>query len=126
MLKIVGLSFSVLLCTVLIKDKNRSIAVLLSLAGGVMLFLAAAGELKTVVDSIKEFSSSSETSDAFIKLMLKALGITLITQFVSDVCRDNGENALASGTEFAAKLAVVAMLLPLFETVLGIVGGLVR
>ena len=58
--------------------------------------------------------------------MLKALGIALITQFVSDTCRDNGENALASITETVAKIAVIVMLLPLFETVFDIVSGLLK
>lgn len=91
-----------------------------------MLFLIVSSELSDIVSSISDICSSMDSTAAYIKLMLKVLGITLITQFVSDVCRDNGENALASMTETAAKIIVVSIILPLFETVITIVSGLVK
>ncbi|MBQ9516770.1 MAG: hypothetical protein IJI47_02765 [Eubacterium sp.] len=126
MIKIAGCALAVLFCALIIKDKNRTVAALLSIAGGVMLFGAVAGELADIVVAVKAFSDSSGITDSYIKLMLKALGITILTQFVADICRDNGENALASITETAAKIAVVAMLLPLFGTIISIVGGLLK
>ena len=54
------------------------------------------------------------------------MGISIVTQVVCDVCRDNGASALASQTETAAKILVLSLLLPLFQTVIGIVTGLVK
>ena len=31
--------------------------------------------------------------DVYIKIIMKIIGITFITQLISDVCRDNGFNA---------------------------------
>ncbi len=126
MLKIAGISLSVLLCSLLIKEKNRTFAVILSITGGVLLFSVFISELSEVVERVRSLTEKSEISTSYIALMVKALGITILTQFVSDICRDNGENALASITETVAKIAVVAMLFPLFETIIEIVGGLVK
>ncbi|MBQ7203524.1 MAG: hypothetical protein IJS03_05875 [Eubacterium sp.] len=126
MLKFVGISLSVLFCSLLLKDKNRSLALLLSLCGGVILLLSAVSELREIVNRVGELTGDAPVSAAYIRLMLKALGITLITQFVSDNCRDNGENALASVTETVSKIAVITMLLPLFETVVEIVRELLK
>jgi stage III sporulation protein AD len=126
MIKLVGIAISVLFCSLLLKDKNRTFAIIISVAGGCMLFLIVSSELSDIVSSISDICSSMDSTAAYIKLMLKVLGITLITQFVSDVCRDNGENALASMTETAAKIIVVSIILPLFETVITIVSGLVK
>lgn len=126
MIKAIGISLSVLFCSVLIKDKNRIFAVVLSIVGSVILMSAAVSELDGIVEKLWDLSGASSVSAAYIKLMLKALGITLVTQFVADICRDNGENALAGVTEIVAKIAVIAMLLPLFETIIGVVGGLLK
>ena len=126
MLKLVGISLSVLFCALLIKDRNRSFAVLLSLSGSIILLTAVATELSEIVGKISDFTRDSKLSGAYIKLMLKALGITVLTQFVSDICRDNGENALASITETVSKIAVIAMVLPLFESIFSIVSGLLK
>ncbi|MBE6817391.1 MAG: hypothetical protein E7520_06800 [Ruminococcaceae bacterium] len=126
MMKTVGISLSVLFCAVLLREKNRTFAVVLSILGSVLLMTGAVVELGGIVSRVRELSGASPVSLSYIKLMLKALGITLMTQFVADICRDNGENALAGVTETVAKIAVITMLLPLFETIIGIVGGLVK
>lgn len=126
MIKFIGITLCVLFCSLMLKDTNRQIAVILSITGVALLFFTAVGELSKIVKSVTEFSSSSGAALVYSKLMLKILGITLLTQVVSDICRDNGENALASMTLTVAKIIVVSMVLPLFETVIGIIGGLVK
>ena len=115
MIKIAGVSLAVLFCALIVKDKNRTIAAVISVAGGILLLAAVIGKFSDIIGAVRDFSGSSSVTDTYVKLMLKALGITILTQFVSDTCLDNGENALASITETASKIAVVAMLLPLFH-----------
>ncbi|MFR5876478.1 MAG: SpoIIIAC/SpoIIIAD family protein [Eubacterium sp.] len=126
MIKFIGIAISVLFCSLLLKDKNRTFSIILSIAGGCLLFAIVSSEFSNIIKSITDISSSVASTAPYIKLMLKVLGITLITQFVSDICRDNGESALASMTEAAAKIIVVSIILPLFETVIAIVSGLVK
>ncbi len=126
MIKIVGISFCVLMCALLLKNYNRTFSAILSIAGGSILFLAVSDKINDIVSAIIDVSSSVSSTAPYIKLMLKVLGITLITQFVSDVCRDNGESAMASITETASKIVVISIILPLFETVISIVSGLVK
>lgn len=126
MVKLLGIAVSVLFCSLLIKDKNKPIAVLLSVAGACLLFASAAGELKSILNTVNRIGNMNTQTASYLKLMLKVLAITLATQLVSDVCRDNGETALASMTETAAKILVIALVLPLFETIITIVAGLVK
>ena len=126
MIKIAGIALAVLFCALIVKDKNSTVAALLSVAGGIMLLTAVIGKFSDITDALRGFVDTSSVTDTYVKLMLKALGITILTQFVADICRDNGESALASITETASKIAVVTMLLPLFQTVISIVGGLLK
>ncbi len=126
MVKLLGIAVSVLFCSLLLKDKNKPVAVLLSVSGACLLFFSAAGEVKTVVDGIKRIGNMNAQTASYLKLMLKVLAITLAAQLVSDVCRDNGESALASMTETAVKILVIALVLPVFETIITIVTGLVK
>ena len=126
MIKFIGISICILFCSLLLKEYNRHFAILLSIAGSAILFLTAVSELKSIVETVLSFSDVSSSALGYSRLMLKILGITLITQIVCDICRDNGENALASMTAAIAKIVVVSLVLPLFETVISIVGGLVK
>ena len=53
----------------------------------------------------------------YLLLVFKALGVCLLTQFSADACLDAGEKALASRVEFAGRIAVVLLALPLFEEI---------
>ncbi len=126
MLKFIGISLCVLFLSLVLKDINRQIAVILSVIGSAILFMTAAGELSSVVKTVTDFSQASSSAVEYSKLMLKILAITLITQIVCDICRDNGENALASMTSTVAKILIISLVLPLFQTVINIVGGLIK
>ena len=126
MIKFIGISMCVLFCSLLLKETNRQLAVILSIVGSSILFLTAASELSQIIKSVLSFSEVSSSVLNYSKLMLKILGITLIARIVCDICRDNGENALASVTGLVAKILIASIVLPLFETVIKIVGGLVK
>ena len=111
---LIGISLSALILAVLIRDYNKTAS---------MIFIRIASDVSTIFNSLTHISSGVETAASYIKLMMKVLGIVLITQFTADLCRDCGEHSLASQTETAAKIIVVSMILPLFETVIKIVAG---
>lgn len=125
-IKCIGISICVLFCSLLLRNYNRTFAIIVSIAGSAILFLLVSHQLSEIISQISSISSSINSTAPYIKLMMKVLGITLVTQFVVDICRDNGENALASMTETVAKILVVSIVLPLFETIISIVSGLVK
>ena len=121
MIQIAGIAAVCLLLTVLLRKENPTFALLVTVAGAGLLFYTVsklAGSAFGILGDIK--------TAAYIDLMFKILGISIVTQVVCDVCRDNGASALASQTETAAKILVLSLLLPLFQTVIGIVTGLVK
>lgn len=126
MIQIVGVSITILLLSIILKNYNKSFAIILSVVGAIILFVFVSDKVSSLVDSIYQISENVSGIYEYIKLMLKVLGIVLITQFVSDLCRDNGENALASMIETSAKIIVVTLVLPLFETVISFVLGLLK
>ncbi len=118
---LIGISLSALILAVLIRDYNKTASIAIVIAASAMIFIRIASDVSTIFNSLTHISSGVETAASYIKLMMKVLGIVLITQFTADLCRDCGEHSLASQTETAAKIIVVSMILPLFETVIKIV-----
>ncbi|MEZ3420356.1 MAG: stage III sporulation AC/AD family protein [Eubacterium sp.] len=126
MTALIGISLSALILAVFIRDYNKTASIVIMIAASAMIFLRIASDISGIFESLSNLSSGVETAASYIKLMMKVLGIVLITQFVADMCRDCGENALAGQTETAAKVIVISMILPLFETVIKIVTGLLE
>ncbi len=126
MIKVAGITIITLIMIILIKDTKREFAVLLTIATVILLFTSVANDFKEILDKLYSLSSGIGSINSYISLMMKILGIALISQFVIDLCRDSGENALASQTEIAAKIIMLIVTLPLFETVINIVTGLLK
>lgn len=107
--------------SLLIKDKNPSIALLLSVACGVMIFISIVGDLSEIISFAEDFSSVFSSGEEIFSLLLKATGIAYLVDFSADICRDAGENGTAKKLELAGKITIMALSLPvvtlLFEKI---------
>lgn len=126
MIQVFGIAAVCLLLAVFLKSQNNMFALLVTLGGAVLIFLISSDAAFNVFDALSDIEDSAGYTGTYVTMMLKVLGISIVTQVVCDICRDNGESALASQTEIASKIMVLAMLLPLFQTVIQIVTGLVK
>lgn len=126
MIKLAGFIIISLLLIIFLKEAKREFAMVLTLGCAIVLFATVADDFINILHNVYNLSSGLKNINAYISLMIKILGISLVAQFVVDLCRDAGENALASQTEIASKIIILIMTMPLFETVLNIVTGLLK
>ena len=126
MIKTAGFVLISLLLILFLKETKREFSIILAAACGIILFVTVADDLYDIATKIYDLSTQADNINTYISLMMRILGISLIAQFVADLCRDSGENALASQTETASKVLILIMTLPLFETVINIVTGLLK
>lgn len=110
-----------------IKHTKPEYAVYLSVATGVLLLLMAAQRLEIVLESVRRIQDSISIQAAYIQVLLKMIGITYISEFASDICRDAGYAAIAGQIGIFAKLSILAISMPivtaLLDTVQSFLGG---
>lgn len=126
MINLIGIAVSGLILSLLLRNYNKAVSVVISIASSMLIFIQVIGGTAQIFSLLNQISADIRPVEEYVKLMIKVLGITLSSQFVSDMCRDCGENALAGTTETATKVIVISMILPLFETVIKIVTGLIE
>ena len=123
-LQVVGLGFIAVVLLTVLKQQKPEIAILLSIAAGVTIFLMVLGKISSVIQVLEELAGSANVNDFYMSTLLKIIGIAYIGDFGSQVCRDAGETAIASKIEFAAKVLVLIIALPivvgLLETIIGL------
>lgn len=126
MIKITGIILSALLLSIILKKYGNEFSLMIVICAVLLVFAVVANDLFAILDSFSSLTDSVSTMKPYINLMLKVLGISLIAQLVSDICRDCGENALAVQTETASKILILIISLPLFEAIIEIVTGLLK
>lgn len=126
MIKIVTIVLISMVLVIFLRDVNKEFAFFVTIAASILLFSVVISEFYDVISSILLISDGIGSINSYVKLMIKILVLVLLSQFVIDLCRDNGENALASQTELASKIIILVMIMPLFNSVLNIITGLLK
>lgn len=110
-----------------IKQTKPEYAVYLSVATGVFLLLLAAQRLEIVVESVRLIQNSISIQSSYIQVLLKIIGITYISEFAADICRDAGYSTIAGQIGIFAKLSILAISMPivtaLLDTIHSFLGG---
>ena len=62
----------------------------------------------------------------YIKIMFKVIGISYLIQFGAELCRDCGENSLASKIELGGKAIILSLTLPVVYKIFDIVSDVLN
>ena len=95
----------------------------LKLCGAIVLY---GGVLILLFPLVEELRALTEgrVLPTYAETVLKALGIALISEFVSGICRDGGEGTVAAMVEIGGKAAILYLTLPLVRSLVETVEGL--
>ncbi len=91
---------------------------LLVIATVCIALVALIGNLFSVISKLQDLFRQSGNAGVYFVTALKALGISYITTFAADACRDFGLTSLAQTAEIAGKITIFALSLPLVTAVL--------
>lgn len=114
---VAGLAVIAAFAAVLLRSQRPEWAMALGVSVGVWLLFAVMKELTAVIHAVQTLWETASLAASHGQIVFKAMGICFITQLAADACEDAGEKAVAKKVELAGKILLVALSLPLFETV---------
>lgn len=117
-IQIVGLGFIVTLLSLIIRSQRPEIAVQISITLATIIFLMVLGKISVILNLFRDLAEKASVNQAYLNTLLKIIGIAYITEFGAQVCRDAGEGAVAGKIEFAGKVLVMVMAIPIIALVL--------
>ena len=116
-LQIVGVAFLATVLILVIREQKPMFAFLLAVFTGVGIFLALIGKIGGVVSVLDELAARSGIPSVYLKTMLKIIGIAYIAEFGAQIIRDAGMESIASKIEFAGKMLILVMAIPIISVV---------
>ncbi len=126
MLKIAGTVIAQLLVYSLLRQYKPELAVFAQLGFSAVLVFLIGDQLRETLGMFEGLFSAGAGASLYVSVLIKVLGITLITQVLSDMCRDSGETAAATKLEFAGKVIITAVSLPVIKGFVSYVAGFVN
>ena len=111
-------AFTALFVFLLLKDNKSEMGFLVILAAGIGIFLYMIGQLAEVIEFIKDIANKANIDTVYIGIVLKILAIAYITSFCSEICKDSGAGSIGSKVEFAGKIMILGLAVPILMAVL--------
>ncbi len=108
-----------------LRPKNAEIALMLTVACSVLILVALLSQARQIIGTVNSIVAASQINTGYIAILLKVVGICLLTEFAVNTCRDAGSQSLAGNVSLAGKLLVTITALPLYTDILNTVIGLV-
>ncbi len=124
--RIVGLGLAAAILAVFVKNWRAEIAIMISVAAAIIIFLAVTPYLKAVLETFEDISNQVGLDIKYITVVLKVIGIAYVTQFGAELCRDAGESAIATKIEFGGKVIIMALSMPIMYQFLEVVDTIIR
>jgi len=118
MFKVVAFVLAALFIYLVFKDRRSDVAVLIIMAAGVLVFIFCLSELGQILNFLKTMSEKAGIDMIYLGIILKILAISYLASFTSEICKDAGAGSLASKVEFAGKIFILVLAIPILMAVL--------
>ncbi len=115
--KIVILGLVVTILIVIIRQQRPEYALQLSIMTGVIILSMMLGKISSIMTVMKQLATRANINLLYMETVLKIIGIAYIAEFGAQICRDAGEGAVANKIEFAAKVIVMVLAIPIIIAV---------
>ncbi len=121
-LKIAVLAVSGVLLALLLKQVKPEYSTMISMAACICIFLYMLSKLQAVFGYLDQMEALLSIDGVYLDTILKMLGITYVTQFASDICRDAGYSAVSSQIELFARISILFLSFPVLEALVQMIG----
>lgn len=121
-LKITVFAVSGVLLALVLKQTKPEFSVFISMAVCIFIFLYLLLRLQTVMGYLQNLQSLVNIDGVYLDTIFKMLGITYLTQFASDLCKDAGYSAIASQIELFARVSILFLSFPVLMALIETIG----
>lgn len=104
-----------------ISREGKDYAILLTLAACAMIAMIALRYLEPVLDLFDTLQEIGGLNHELVQILLKILGVSLISQISCMICNDAGNSAMAKSLQILTTAVILWLSLPLYSGLLELI-----
>ena len=120
-IKVVAVGLITLIATIIVKQVKPEIAMLITLAGSIVIIIFTIQMLQNVFGNFMNIFNKTGVSNSMFVPVLKIIGIGYLCEFGANLCVDGGCNSIADKILFCGKIAILIIALPIINSVIDVV-----
>lgn len=113
-IKVCGITVSILCICMIFKNMKDEYSLFIRVLVTVGVSVTSLAVFYPILKYIEQISSGTAIN-TYVPTLIKALGISLMIQITSDICKDCGEAALGQRVELFGKAEILVLSIPLIK-----------
>lgn len=118
MLQITLLAVVTVLVALQFRSQKPEYEILICICGGLLIMGFAVNKLGGIVRSVRQIQAYVGLDEDYYQILVKIIGITYLSEFASDICKDTGHASVGTFVELAGKLSIMAISMPIILALL--------
>lgn len=119
--KVIGVGLTALIIIIILKQYKPEFVIYVSIAAGAIILVMIMDKLSGIVNLLTNLSNKANVNNQFLVIILKITGIAFLTEFAVSICKDAGENAIASKIDLGGKVIIIAISIPIIYALLELI-----
>ena len=124
-LKIITVGLATAAACILLKQTKPEIAVVVGLAGSVVILVMVLSGLTGIIRAINSIAASTGIKNEILSAILKIVGIGYLTEIAYGICKDAGSASIADMVALGGKVVILVVAIPIIEGLIEIVLGII-
>ena len=114
-IKIIAGIFTAIILWICLSKENKATSVLLSLAVCSAALTVGLKFLQPVIDFLNNIRLLGNINEDLFKIMMKVVGIGVLAEFSSLICKDAGNEAMGKSVQIVSIILILRMSIRVFE-----------
>jgi len=110
--QVIGIGIIATILSLAVGQYNITWSFYIRFATGLIFMFFILSQLTGVFNTITNLGERANVNTAYLNIVFKIIGISYISEFGSQLCKDAGESSIASKIEFAGKVMILAISAP--------------
>ena len=120
-MRIVGIGLIGAMLSILLRNSKPEFSMLIPVVVSFTVLACAMPYLIRITEELSRMASSAGINSSYMRIVIKVIGISYLVCITAELCKDAGENAIAAKIELGGKLIILAMAIPIINSLLNLV-----
>ena len=120
-MRIVGIGLIGAILSILLRNSKPEFSMLIPVVVSFTVLACAMPYVIRITEELSRMASSAGINSSYMRIVIKVIGISYLVCITAELCKDAGENAIAAKIELGGKLIILAMAIPIINSLLNLV-----
>lgn len=125
-IKIILVGVVTCIASVIMKSLKPELSIFVALSGSLVMLVMIVNSLSSVLSGFSTIVSKTKVNSQLFSSILKIVGVGYLAEFGANICQDSGQSSLADKILLAGKVVILCFALPIINSMLNVVLGLIQ